>query len=137
MITVLVMFIVMCGFVSLATYESVMLNLLAILSFCLASWFLYHYLRAILNREIIIAPSGVYYREASRRLFFAWEKIQRVKLEPEFKQITFWQDNKLQRIHEFGLPKQELMLVRRALLQQLESRNIQLVIGKKVIGGKP
>lgn len=99
-------------------------NLIALSVFLFAGWFLWRYLRAILNREIEISQDGIRYREASRRLFFEWDKIQKVKLDPHYKQVTFWQDNKLQRIHEFGLPRQELALVRKALIEQLISRNI-------------
>ena len=119
-----VIFLVIGGVVSLIIYGSWFPKIIALSVFLFAGWFLWRYVCAILNREIEISQDGVRYREASRRLFFKWDKIQKVKLEPHYKQVTFWQDNKLQRIHEFGLPWQELTLVREALVEQLISRNI-------------
>jgi len=104
--------------------------------FLFAGWFLWRYICAILNREIEISQDGVSYREASRQLFFEWDKIQKVKLEPHHKQVTFWQNNKLQRIHEFGLPQRELSLVRAALIEQRVSRNIPFALSVNIKADK-
>ena len=95
MISTSVILLVIGGVASLINYGSWFPAMIALSIFLFAGWFLWRYIRAIVNREIEISQDGVRYREASRRLFFEWDKIQKVKLEPHYKQVTFWQDNKL------------------------------------------
>ena len=91
-----------------------------------SSGFVFFYFRAVTNRELEISSHGVFYREASTRLFFPWEEIESVRMEPRKKQITIWYKGKFRRIHEFGLPTDDLQLVRRALQDAIASRAIPL-----------
>lgn len=102
--------------------------------FLLIGWFTVYYIRAILNRELEISAVGIRYREASTHLFWAWHEIQKVKIEPAAKQITIWKGNKLRRIHELGLPKDELALVRQAMRQALIANNIPITEPKVIEG---
>ena len=95
-------------------------------SLIIASLFLFVYIRAILNRGIEISNEGVRYREASIRHFFKWEAIEAIRVERNKKQITFWMNGKRIRIHEFGLPAQDLDLVREALARQIATRKITM-----------
>jgi hypothetical protein len=88
--------------------------------------FLFFYVRAIINREIEISEDGIRYREAFIHLFFPWSDIEAIKIERAKKQITIWTAGKFRRIHEFGLPREELALVRQTLKQQIELRHIAI-----------
>jgi integrase len=99
-------------------------NPVDVILFVVSGAFVFFYFRAVTNRELEISCSGIHYREAAIRLFFPWEEIEGVKIELWKKQITIWRKGKLRRIHEFGLPRAELQVVRRVLQEEIAARNI-------------
>jgi hypothetical protein len=120
------LFAIPAGYLFVTTFSWILLIL-----FGASAWFLFHYISAVSNREIEISLAGVRYREASRKLFFAWDEIEAIKVEPYLGQITFWQNGKLSRIHEFGLPKKEREIMRHILIAMANSKQIKLqVIGE-------
>ena len=113
---------IFCLLLSISPSRSIVVFMI----FVLVSTFVFFYVRAIMHRELEISTAGIRYREASLRLFFPWEEIEGIKVEQWKKQITIWRNGKFRRIHEFGLPATELMLVRRALHEQIATHHIPL-----------
>lgn len=98
----------------------------AFLPVAFSVWFLYRYFRAILNREIEVTDTGIKYQEASRKLFFSWDNIEIISLQPSLGQITFLANGSINRIHEFGLSGQDRKTVREIIAQQAELRQIKV-----------
>jgi hypothetical protein len=99
---------------------------LQLILFIFCAGFLFLYVRAVLNRELVIDTNGVRYREASLKRFFAWDEIETIKIEPVKGQITFWVNGKRTRIHEFGLPKQDRKIARQLLVVMANASKIRL-----------
>lgn len=66
------------------------------------------------------------YREASRKLFFAWDEIDTIKIEPFMGEYTFWVKGKATRMHEFGLPKEKRKAARELITVIARSKGIYL-----------
>lgn len=66
------------------------------------------------------------YREASWKLFFAWDEIETIKIEPFMGEYAFWVRDKETRMHEFGLPKEKRKTARDLITVIANSKGIYL-----------
>lgn len=83
------------------------------------------YLRGILHRTIEVTPQGVRYQTAFKERFIDWTSVEAVKIEPRFRQVTFWTGAKTQRIHTFGLSPADHRILLERLIDEVKARRIQ------------
>jgi hypothetical protein len=76
--------------------------------------------------RITVSEKGVDYHAGYRNVKIEWKQIELVHIENWKKQITFWINGKLIRIHEFGLNPKEESVVREALLHYLKIHEIPM-----------
>ena len=93
--------------------------LLAVAFLILQIWGMY-------TLTIEITERGIRHRVSFQEIVIDWDKIQSVKFEPWKKQVTFWLEGKLTRIHDFGLRPSDSATIKDAILEQVRARNITI-----------
>lgn len=89
--------------------------------------FLFFQLWGMYTLSIELTEQGIIYKISYRKIFINWNEIKSVKFESRKKQITFWlTENKLQRIHYFGLRPSDFTIIHGEIMKQVNDRSIDV-----------